>query len=187
MSFQPDFNVSIVDKCGTMLLTDVSGFGADGWYDGSTGLDNDAVTGAFISFKESPTGAVVTSPIDVTSAVTGATALCPEFELTGASGTYPDGLYTIEYEVNANGQKYTATSEIWGYCNAEYGRDKMFAKYSQMLEDDAKDEYLEDAYFVDRTIRSMKSAISSVNINSLEWQQKMIERILEFYDVPKAY
>lgn len=185
--FQPDISISIVNQCKKMVLTDSSGIGEDGWYDGSTGLDNSTVTGAFIYFNNAPTGAEYTSPIDVTSQVTGATVLCGEFNLTGASGTYPDGLYSIKYEINAGGQTYTSEVEFWGYCNAEYGRDKMFAKYSQMLEDDAKDEYLEDAYQVDRLIRSIKSAISSVNINSLTYQQKVIDRILEFHDVPKAY
>jgi hypothetical protein len=184
--FEPDLSVSITNRCGTMVLTDTSGSGTGGWYDGNTGLDNSAVTGAFITYKNSPTGSSVTA-LDVTSAVTGATTICGEFQLTGASGTYPDGLYAIEYEINANDETYTTTIEIWGYCNAEYGRDKMFAKYSQMLEDDAKDRYLEEAYDVDRLIRSMKSAISSVNINSLTYQQKVIDRILEFNDIPKAY
>jgi hypothetical protein len=187
MSFSPDINVSIVNKCKKMTIEDNSDLGADGWYDGSTGLDNTTVTGATLTFMTAPTGATYTSPIDVTSTVTGADPLYGDFTLTGASGTYPDGLYRIKYEVNAGGQSYSTTLEFWGYCNAEHGRDKMFAKYSSMLEDDAKDRYLDDANDVDKYLTSIKSAIASVNINSLTYQQKVIDKILDFNNVPKAY
>lgn len=198
--YTPDLSISIVNRCKKIILNDVTSIGEDGWDNGITGLDMSTITGASITFDSSPTGTVVSSPIDVTAvvtgadatigtviSVTGATAVYSGFELTGASGTFPDGLYELTYKVNAGGKEYTTTVEFWGHCNAEWGRDKLYAKYSQRIEDDAKDALLRDAYDVDRLIRSMKSAISSVNINSLTYQQSVIEKILDFHDIETAY
>lgn len=181
----PDLSVSIINRCKTIRLEDSSGYGVDGW--GPLGVDNTSVTEAKIYFVTGPTGST-SDPIDVTDAVTSADPLYGDFLLTGAAGIYPDGLYRLRYFLEYGGGDTAANViEFWGYCNAEYGRDKMYAKYSQMLEDDAKEQYLDDAYNIDRLIRSMKSAISSVNINSLTFQQKIVDKILEFNNVPKAY
>lgn len=187
MSFSPDLSVSVLDKCGTLKLVDSTGEGSDGWWDGETGITASNVTGATITITNTPTGASYTSPLDVTSAVTGATTICGSFTLTAAAGTYPDGLYELTYSINVDGEQYNTDVDFWGFCNAEYGIDQMFAKYANMIETQATDKYLHNANKAAALLRSLKSAISASDVDALSNIQSRIDRILNFHDVPNLY
>lgn len=187
MAFSPDLSISILDSCSTLRLEDSTGEGSSGWWDGTTGITASAVTGATITITNAPSGASYTSPLDVTSSVTGATTVCGTFTLTGASGTYPDGLYELTYKINVSDSEYSTDIDFWGFANAEYKIDNMFAKYANMIEDQATDQYLSNANKAAALLRSLKSAISSSDINALSNIQSRIDRITSFYNVPNRY
>jgi len=187
MSFSPDLSISILDKCGTLRLVDTTGEGADGWWDGETGITASNVTGATIIINDAPTGANYVSPLDVTNTVTGATTVCGSFTLTAASGSYPDGLYDITYTINVDGNTYSNDYGFWGFCHAEYRIDQMFAKYANMLETQSTDKYLHNANKAASLLRALRSAISSSDTEALGNIQSRIDRILNFNDVPSLY
>jgi len=184
----PDLNISILDNCATLKLVDSTGEGADGWWDGTTGITASNVTGATITITTAPTGAVYTSPLDVTSAVTGATTVCGTFDLvTSTGGAFVDGLYELTYKINVGGEEYSTDIDFYGFCNAEYGVDQMFAKYANMVETEATDRYLSNANKAASLLRSLKSAVSSSDTDALDNIQARIDKLFDFNDVPSLY
>lgn len=187
MSFNPQLSISIIDKGTTIKFTDVTGEGADGWWDGSTGITASSVTGASIEVTTVPTGASYDSLVDVTASVTGATTVCGEFGLTAVDGTYPDGLYEVTYTINVDGETYSTDVDFWGFANAEYGKDQMFAQYANMIETDASDTFLMNASKVAALLQALKSAISVSDTSALSNVQNRLNRILNFNDVPSLF
>lgn len=187
MSFDPKVAISILDKSTTLKFVDVTGEGVDGWWDGETGITASNVTGATLTITTKPTGADAPSSIDVTSVVTGATTVCGEFDLTAADGVYPDGLYEVTYTINVDGQTYSTDVDFWGFAEAEYYVDQMFAKYANMIESEATDRYLMNVNKASALLRAIKSAISSSDVKALSNIQQRLNRIADFYDVPSRF
>jgi len=69
------------------------------------------------------------------------------------------------------------------YCEAEAGITKMHANVSQMVAGDARDKYLKNAETAKGLFNSLKSAITSSNVDALDALLAQINQILSFNNV----
>jgi hypothetical protein len=78
---------------------------------------------------------------------------------------------------------YKNTFYPYVYARSEAGVDKMYANIARMPKGEERKKYQDDANTAWALLQSLKSAISSSNVNSLISIQEEIDQIIKFYDV----
>lgn len=184
MAFTPTLTITIEGQCTTLTITDTTGADTGdgtGW-DGTSGLTSGGLTSAAVSIT-GPSGANVTA--SVLPDITGASPITSDFDFTGITGTWTDGLYAVRYSVATGATAIDTDYQYYVYCNAQNCVDALFAKLSTMVSTDYasqedRDRVLDNALTAEGLLMSLKSAITSSSTTALSSILARITRICAF-------
>lgn len=117
--------------------------------------------------------------------ITGSTNYNGEYYVTriDANTFYITAEWVADDGSSTASKGYKSTFYPYVYCRSEAGVDKMYANLARMKSGNTRKKYQDDANTAWALLQSLKSAISSSNIDALISIQEEIDQILEFYDV----
>lgn len=69
------------------------------------------------------------------------------------------------------------------FCRSEAGVEKMYANLSRLPHGAKRNKYLQDALTVDGLLKALKSAITSANVEAMNYIQAELDQILSFNSV----
>ena len=184
MAFTPTLTITVEGQCTTLTITDTTGadVGVGTGWDGVSGLTSGGLTSAMVSIT-GPSGANVTA--SVLSDITGASPITGDFDFTGITGTWTDGLYSVRYSVATGATAIDTDYQYFLYCNAQNCVDALFAKLSTMVSTDyasqeARQRVLDNALTAEGLLMALKSSIASASTTALNSIVARINRICAF-------
>lgn len=188
----------------SQIVANVTGAFTSWWFNDMTGTSKDGLHNIIYKLKTtdfaitgfSDYGTTVNGTVRATAAghgltggmyvdITGTTNYNGEHLITkiDSSNFYFSDTWVANDGVSTGTSEYKSTFYPYVYCRSEAGVDKMFANLARMVPGNARKKYLDDALTAFGLLQSLKSAISSSNIDALTTIQAEIDQIISFHDV----
>ena len=174
---------------GEFIFTDINGTYVDGLYN----LVYKLKTTDFAITAYSDYGATVsdTTLINATghglvtgqyASITGTTYYNGDFYVTRLTNDtfYVGTVYVADDGASTGTTMYLSTFYPYVHCRAASGVDTMFANISRMTPGPDRDQYQADAQTAEGLLKSLKSAITSSNVDALDNILAEVNQILDF-------
>ena len=179
MALTLSFTACVQNCCKSLVITDTTGAGTlgDGSGDWNDTVAYDNVTEALITITY-PSG--TEEEIDVTdefvSAITGS------FAFDDITGTFPDGKYTVTYQItDDSGNVYTKSIITYNYCNSECCVYHMWSQmYSYLCNTCDYTDYLENTLSAQALLTGLISSINCTNFAAMDDVLDLIADLCSF-------
>jgi hypothetical protein len=178
-----------VPVTGEFTYADIDGTYVDGLYNLVYKLKTvDFAIGAYADYSATVDG---TTKVTATghglttgmyASITGTTNYNGDFYATliDANNIYIAQAYVADDGASTGTVMYQSIFYPYVYCRSEAGIDEMFAQISRMTPGSERDQYLADAQTAEGLLKSLKSAITSSNVDALDNILAGINQILDF-------